>query len=392
MLAQTNEFEKQHASIQNRLLLVTSSENPEEATNLLKGPMEKLRRVEMATLYVELLTEVNELTVEARRHLPAEPKEALKPYTRLKELAIALRQLQEPAEGAAVHLVKYVEDTSTSLWLQMKRIMTDEFEAIFKKSNWPEEAQEPTREWIDCFDRLLDLQGPEIMAAREPLILLPFGVLAKPFVQEFKYHFFSDKATNSPQRVSILLLECLAAFGDYSMALFCICGLKAKESQLGQYFFAYLVGLVSKWETYLRANIAPILAAHFRGNALAGNALYVDPVSGFITSLLPVVRQKVDSVLSGIGNDPRLLSKFIKELLTFDETIRDTFDYNGGNLELGWKGLTWDVLDIWFDRWIDGEKAFALQSMYFETSRHIWQLLKLAKSHVNPSFCDAAVG
>jgi hypothetical protein len=94
-------------------MIITSSDSPEDATERLKGPMEKLRRVELATLYVELLKEVDELTVEARNHLPAEPKEALKPYTRLKELAITLRQLQEPAEGAAVHLVQYVEDTST---------------------------------------------------------------------------------------------------------------------------------------------------------------------------------------------------------------------------------------------------------------------------------------
>ena len=187
-------------------MIITSSDSPSDATERLKGPMEKLRRVELATLYVELLKEVDELTVEARNHLPAEPKEALKPYTRLKELAITLRQLQEPAEGAAVHLVQYVENTSTSLWLQMKKIMSDEFEGVLKKSKWPEEARDPTREWIDCFDRLLDLQSPEILAAREPLILLPMGVLAKPFVQEFKFHFFSDKPTNSPQRVSIFIL------------------------------------------------------------------------------------------------------------------------------------------------------------------------------------------
>lgn len=204
MHEQTTRFEEQHASIQDRLRIITSSNSPEEATELLKEPMKKLRRVELATLYVELLKEVEELTVEARQHLPADPKEALVPYTRLKEIAITLRQLQEPAEGAAVHLVKYVEDTSTSLWIQMKKIMSDEFEAVLKKSNWPAETQDPTRQWTDCFDKLLDLQGPEIMAAREPLILLPFGVLARPFIQEFKYHFFSDKATNAPQRVSYL--------------------------------------------------------------------------------------------------------------------------------------------------------------------------------------------
>jgi hypothetical protein len=122
--------------------------------------------------------------------------------------------------------------------------------------------------------------------------------------------------------------------------------------------------MISKWEPFLRENIAPILSAHFRGNYLAGNTLYVDPVSGFITALLPVLKQKVDSVLVVLAEDPRLLSKFMKQLLNFDETIRDVFDYDGGNQKLGWKGLAWDVLDVWFEKWMDGEKDFALQSMY----------------------------
>jgi hypothetical protein len=137
--------------------------------------------------------------------------------------------------------------------------------------------------------------------------------------------------------------------------------------QLGDYFFEFFVGMISRWEPFLRENITPVLAAHFRGNFLAGNTLYVDPVSGFITALLPVLRQKVESVLEGVGQDPRLLSKFIKQLLNFDDTIRESFDYNGGNLELGWKGLTWDILDTWFDKWIEGEKGFALQRMYLQT-------------------------
>lgn len=140
---------------------------------------------------------------------------------------------------------------------------------------------------------------------------------------------------------------------------------KTNTVQLGDYFFEHFLGTISTWDPFLRENIAPILAAHFRGNVLAGNTLYIDPVSGFITALLPVLKEKVDSVIVGIANDPKLLSKFIKQLLNFDETIRDSFSYDGGNLELGWKGLTWEVLDTWFDRWLDAEKDFALQSTRF---------------------------
>jgi len=200
-LQQANEFELLQASINERLMIVTSSDSPEEASRLLKGPMKKLQQLELAESYVELLREVDDLKVEARRHLPGDPKEALKPYTRLKELAISLRQLQEPAEGAAVHLVEFVEKTTTQLWTDMKKIMTDEFEAILQKSKWPEAAVGPSREWMDCFEKLLDLQYPEMVAAREPLVLLPMNVLARPFVQQFRYHFYAKKATNDAHKV-----------------------------------------------------------------------------------------------------------------------------------------------------------------------------------------------
>jgi hypothetical protein len=94
---------------------------------------------------------------------------------------------------------------------------------------------------------------------------------------------------------------------------------------------------------------------------LAGNTLYVDPVSAFITALLPVLKEKVDSVIAGLAHDPKLLSQFVNQLLEFDETIRTTFNYDGGNPAQGWKGLAWEVLDTWFDRWLEAEREF-----YFE--------------------------
>lgn len=310
-------------------MAVTSSDSAEQATQRMKGPMEKLRKVELARSYVELVKDVGELQKSARDHLPADPKGALVPYTRLKELAMLLAELQDPTEGAAVHLVSHVQRSADQLWLEMRKIMTDEFEAVLQKSNWPSTEVDPTKEWDDCLGKLLDLQGPELTDARSPIILLPMEVLAKTFVQQFRYHFFSDKPTNSPQ-------------------------------QLGDYFFEWFIGTVGKWEDFLRENIGPVLASHFRGNVLlAGTSLFIDPVAAFITALLPVLKEKVDSLLPQICKEPQNLSKFIDQLLTFDQKIRERFLYDAGNPEYGWKGLTWDVLDIWFDKWLAVEKDFA---------------------------------
>ncbi|KAH8819510.1 TIP-1 family-domain-containing protein [Xylogone sp. PMI_703] len=329
MLKRTQEFKEHQDSVQRRLQIVTSSETPTEAVQRLKGPMEKLRKLEIAKLYVDLLKEVDMLINQARSQLPDNPKEALKPYTRLKELSLYLRELQQPAEGAAIHLITYVEGATSSLWVEMKKIMSGEFEVLLQRSNWPSQ-EEPTQEWGVCFGKLLDLQTPEIMTADEPLVLLPMSVLTKTFVQQFRYHFMSDKPTNHPHK-------------------------------LGDYFFEWFIGTVTKWENFLRDNIGPILASNFRGSKLSGNSLYVDPVSAFITALLPVLKEKVDSLVAAISREPQYMSSFMIQLMDFDEKIRTRFNYDGGNLEYGWKGLSWGILENWFDRWQQIEKDFALE-------------------------------
>jgi hypothetical protein len=97
MLQQTQEFERQQANVQERLKIVTSSDTPEEATQRLRGPLEKLRKLQLAERYVDMLEYIESLKDNARGCLPQSPKEALKPYIHLKELAIQLQQLQEPA-------------------------------------------------------------------------------------------------------------------------------------------------------------------------------------------------------------------------------------------------------------------------------------------------------
>ncbi len=182
-------------------MTVTNSSTPAEASALLEAPMKKLHKVELANKYVELLKVVEELKKHTLDQLPADPKGALVPFVRLKELAKWLKELQEPAEGAAVHLVNYVLQAPKELWSEMKKTMFDEFDGLVQKTNWPEGDINITREWSDCFDRLLDLQGPELLHAKTPIILWPMDILTRTFVQEFKYHFYSARPTNDPHQV-----------------------------------------------------------------------------------------------------------------------------------------------------------------------------------------------
>lgn len=201
VLKQVQSFEIQQESIDRRLEIITASDAPDEAAQKFKGPMEKIRRLELARAYVELLKEADDLSAQARNHLPEHPKEALKPYARLKQLSLSLRSLQTSAEGAGVHIVTYIDRKESSLWVEMKKIMSEEFDVVLQK-HWPPTGEDINQDWRDCFEKLLDLQMPELSSAQGPVILLPMAVMAKPFIQQFRYHFMSNKPTSSPQSVS----------------------------------------------------------------------------------------------------------------------------------------------------------------------------------------------
>ncbi|KAK3346774.1 TIP-1 family-domain-containing protein [Lasiosphaeria hispida] len=329
---QIDDFQKLQHSIDVRLQIVAASDAPDEAIRRLEQPMKKLHRVDLAHRYLLLLHDVENLRQSARASLPQSPKAALEPYTKLKQLSLRLKKLQDPADGAAVHLVTYVESVTKTLWDEMKKTMWDELEAVVVKRGWPsvDSDSDVDDEWLLCFEKLVDLQVPEVLYSPSVVALLPVDVMSQIFVKEFRFHFMSDKATSSPQAI-------------------------------GAHCFPWFVALIEKWEDFFRDNFGPVLATKFGHTAVSRKMVYMDPVCAFITSMLPVMREKVASVMAEAVDDPAFLSSLMVQLMAFDENIRSGFNYDGGDMENGWGGLTSEVLSVHFDTWLQAEKRFALE-------------------------------
>jgi hypothetical protein len=329
---QISEFESLQHSIDVRLQIVAASDAPDEAIRRLEGPMAQLHKVDLAQKYLLLLQDVEELRKEARSHLPESPKAALRPYTRLKQLSVHLRELQENADGAAVHLVSHVAGITAALWDEMKATMSKELEAVLVKRNWPrvEVTSEIDDEWRTCVEKLLDLQVPELAYSSGVVTLLPMDVMAQIFVKEFRFHFMSDKMTSDPRTI-------------------------------GTHCFPWFLALLEKWEDFFRDNFTWLLASKVKETGVADKMVYMDPVCALITSMLPVLREKVDTSVAEALKDPAFLSSLIAQLMTFDESIRSRFNYDGGDPDKGWCGLAGEVLDKHFDKWLGAEKDFALQ-------------------------------
>jgi hypothetical protein len=332
LAAQIDEFHALQQSIDVRLQIIAASDAPDDAIRRLEPPMKQLHQVDLAYRYLVLLQDVEGLRQAARSHLPQDPKAALEPYTKLKQLAIRLKDLQHDADGAAVHLVTHVESVVEKLWDEMKRTMWDELEAVLAARGWPkvDPDSEADEEWLQCFEKLVDLQVPEVLYSPSTVSLLPVDVMAQIFVKEFRFHFLSDKPTSSPQ---VINAHC----------------------------FPWFLALVEKWEDFLRDNFGPILASKFGDTAVAHKMVYMDPVCAFITSMLSVMREKIATTITETAGDTVFLSSLLSQLMTFDERLRSGFTYDGGDAEEGWGGLTSEVLSEHFRTWLDAEKKFALE-------------------------------
>ncbi|KAK4032279.1 RINT1-like protein [Parachaetomium inaequale] len=332
LAAQIDEFQALQKSIDVRLHIVAASDAPDDAIRRLEPPMQKLHKLDLAYRYLLLLQDVEGLRRGARAHLPQDPKAALEPYTRLKQLSIRLRELQHQADGAAVHLVTHVEAVTEKLWDEMKKTMWDELEAVLAQRGWPnvDPDAEVDEEWLQCFEKLVDLQVPEVLYSPTTVRLLPVDVMAQIFVKEFRFHFLSDKPTSSPQ---VITAHC----------------------------FPWFLALIEKWEDFLRDNFGSILASKFGETEVAHKMVYMDPVCAFITLMLPVMREKIAATIAETSGDTVFLSSLLSQLMTFDERLRSGFTYDGGDTEEGWDGLTSEVLGQHFRPWLEAEKKFALE-------------------------------
>lgn len=119
-----------------------------------------------------------------------------------------------------------------------------------------------------------------------------------------------------------------------------------------------MVDLLNTYDEFFAVYLQPILRRHFKDSNLALNPVYIDSTSALITSLLPMLRSKIFDVLPRVSRQPQLLSHLMHELMSFDQSLKDDWGYDGGCGVDGWKGLTWEVLvkRDWFGTWLQVEK------------------------------------
>lgn len=276
------------------------------------------------------------------------PDTALDAYGRLQSFIAALRPLQVDAEEAAPHLLDYFESKAAQVRESLLQSLSENLETILKKILWPKPGVKipdtVQEELHDASTKLLTLQKPELLnhnqssntanatITRQSTVLLPLQVMVKPLETRFRFHFSGSKTTNRLDKP--------------------------------EYFLSHAQDLLSTYAPLMNDHLQPVLLRAFQGTELVYNANYIDATSAFITALMPMLREKVFSLVAQVSGDPRLLSHLLHELMNFDEILHDEWRYgmDTASATTAWKGLTWEVLaqPKWFDRWLQVEKDFAL--------------------------------
>ncbi|CAK3972207.1 rint-1 family [Lecanosticta acicola] len=337
-------FQQEQEDIDRRLLIVTQSETSDEAVQKFEESMGRLRKLDVAAGYVELLKEVDALKTECVSRLGEDDDAALEPYNRLQHLVASLKPLQDAAEGAAPHLLDHIVANVQELRRNIQTAFAENLEKTLRKMNWPKSRDKIPlsfeKEWTTNFGRLLDLQKQELedrehdhsrSPEEDPVPLLPFEVLIHPLEQRFTYHFSGNKPTNRLDKP--------------------------------EYFLNHVLDLISDYSDWIQDNSQPVLLRHFRRSDIAFTPAYIDSTCAFITALVPMVKNKLNTVAGQLSNQPALLSHLVEEVIKFDTSLQDMYGYSPSSPSIPWRGLSYFLLDSrgYFDQWLAGEQNFALK-------------------------------
>lgn len=126
---------------------------------------------------------------------------------------------------------------------------------------------------------------------------------------------------------------------------------------------SHVLDLINTHAEFFSTYLQPILNKRALNGTPLLRSLYSDAVSSFISSLLPMVRQKALSLLPTVSKHPQAFSHLIHELMNFDNELKSSWSYPSNAMEENaWKGITWEILtkESWFSEWLQVEKNFAL--------------------------------
>lgn len=128
-----------------------------------------------------MFAELRIYSKDALNNISSAPRLALKPYSRLRNISLSLKDAQPAAEGAAPHLVDRTEQLASALRGQMKGVFSSRLQKILEQMKWPVKDLRLTddliTQWKGDVELLLDLQSPYGSPAWPPFRIIEYAIL-----------------------------------------------------------------------------------------------------------------------------------------------------------------------------------------------------------------------
>ncbi|KAM3583169.1 hypothetical protein VKS41_004920 [Umbelopsis sp. WA50703] len=297
----------------------------------------KLTKLDNTREYVKVLITADELSSRSKTLVKEDPRAALVPYRQLAKLA-KLTETSSP-EGCNAELIKYMTIRQSTLWEELKDILSKKFEETLQALQWPVPLKPPysmqIKEQVKAFERafsdLLILQQPmediginqaEQDTKYQPL--LPISIMMSAFSLRFRFHFEGSRPTNRLDKP--------------------------------EWFLNHTIQTISQHMPFFVGVVQPIID-NFKSPTLRHSAR-TDFIFGLLTDLSLKIKKSMPQMLA----QPVLLSHTIHEVLSFDQTLQERYGFvapEGSEFSLGLAQVIVGNPE-WFDAWLKMEKQFAV--------------------------------
>ncbi|GAK68226.1 RINT-1 family protein [Moesziomyces antarcticus] len=183
---------------------------------------------------------------------------------------------------------------------------------------------------------------PDAAASDAYQPLLTTQCLVEPMLLRFRYHFDGDRSTNRLDKPEWYLSHIAALIRSHAPL-----------------FLPAAHGVPGSGGPVARLN------RHYANTAVSHRAYrHVDTYAELLHALLTPLRRKLASTMPALLDHPSLLAHTVFQALTFDADLETQFPPALSVLSgAGVRKISDDILGNpeWFQRWLDGEKHFALQ-------------------------------
>ncbi|KAI0047816.1 hypothetical protein FA95DRAFT_1540756 [Auriscalpium vulgare] len=332
--------------------LLSSFTNPDGRPTLLEDietMHRNLKEQESIKAYVQVIHRALQLSEESTREVQHTRPVTISAYQSLQAFVAsvtdACAKVVEVTGQAdtTLRVVSFLNEVQKKTWVDMKGALSALLLAEAEKLNWPlpvdlaKTKEEDRRTFSAAFLDLSILQelGESLHSgnsAAEKEGLYAMQALIQPVAQRFKYHFEGTRQTNKLDKP--------------------------------EWYFTHILNVSHEHQPFLETFIQTLLASTKYRDVVAWRE--------FTYNLLPIVARHLKRSMPSLLPHAPLLAHTIYQALAFDASLReDGFSLAGtlvgrANKDADWEGVSAVVLGRkeWFERWMDGEKEFALDQYH----------------------------